>query len=303
MRRWSWTSSLRICWKAGDFVRWSATTREPRAATPEPCTGGSDPGVATSRARSSNSDPQSLYKVRVASGIAEGRTDRREPEGGSALLPVMLMMFLFSAIALGASVVIRVEISVADRFRQSAEALYAADAGLAGVLAELRTLPGWTPVLDGSRRSGLSQGIFSGSKAVPGGGVVLICCGPQSAADRLASDTRLSPLPARRSVQWRPFLWTTLDALAPSEPPSRFFIVVWVADDEADGDGDGSTDENGIVIVRSEALEPNGLRRIVEAYVARPPENASEQERAAEEPEAGTAVRPAVDILRWREVR
>jgi hypothetical protein len=62
----------------------------------------------------------------------------------------MLLMFLFSAIAIAMVVVVRIEISVATRFVQAAQALYAADAALAVTLSELRTLADWTPVLSGT---------------------------------------------------------------------------------------------------------------------------------------------------------
>lgn len=209
---------------------------------------------------------------------------------GSALLPVMLLMFLFSAIVLGASAVVRVEITVGERFRGATEALYAAEAALASTVAELRALPSWNPVIDGTAPSASAQGLYAGNHVVPGGGLVRVCCGPQSAAGRLARDTSLSPLPARRAVQWRPFLWTTEAALLPGASASRRFLLVWVADDEGDGDGVAGVDANGIVLVRAEAVEPGGLRRAVEAYVQRPIDGFP--------PPAAV-----VSVFGWREVR
>ena len=203
---------------------------------------------------------------------------------GSALLPVLLLMFLFSAIALGAAVVMRVEVTLAHRFRQSAEALSAAEAGLAVAVAELRTIDGWSPVLDGGRVSASSQGAVSGAKRIPGGGTLVVCCGSGSAASRLDAETRASPLPSRRSVQWRPFLWSTLDALTGNAPPSGLFVIVWVGDDEEDGDGEWGKDANGTVIVRAEAARADGLHRALEALVTR-------------------VVPGSVAIVSWREVR
>jgi hypothetical protein len=233
----------------------------------------------------------------------------RSAHSGSALLTVLLLMLLFSAVALGLPVVVRVELTIAARFKQSAEALYAAEAALAAAVGELRALTDWAPVLSGTRGSALSEGAFTGSKAVPQGGEVVVCCGPHSAAGRLAAETAASPLPARRSVQWQPFLWTALHALIPAEPASRLFLVVWVADDETDGDADTTSDANGVVIVRAEALAPDGLRRIVEAYIARVPAELQVEEPGAgesgeDEPPAGLpATAPGVRILAWREVR
>jgi hypothetical protein len=224
---------------------------------------------------------------------------RCDAERGGALLSVILIMFLFAAIALGATAVIRVERLVGDQYRQSSMALSAAEAGGETVASELRVMAAWTPVINGTAQSALSQGVFSGSKPVPAGGSVNLCCGLGSAADRLATDTSLSPLPARRAIRWRPYLWTTLDALAPRDPPSRLFVAVWVGNDEDDPGGE-SSDTNDLVLIRSEALEPNGLRRIVEALIGRHPRvgglyaggSLTEEER-----------RMRIGILRWREIR
>ena len=217
---------------------------------------------------------------------------RRSRERGSALLPVMLVMFLFSAIAFGASIVVRTETIVSARFRRASEALYAADAGLAAALSELREHPSWTPILDGTAASMFSIGPFQGSASVPGGGTITLCCSAGSVADHVANESRLSAVPARRLLEWQPFLWSPLDALAGNPTPSGFMIVVFVADDdEDDGDVDPRRDVNGIVTVRAEAVEPGGVRRAVEALVR----------RRDPSPEAGP--RPSVAILRWREIR
>lgn len=217
---------------------------------------------------------------------------RRSGEGGSILLPVLLLMMLFTAIAAGAAIVVRMELFLQERFRQGAEAFYAADAALATAIAELRRLPSWTAVLDGSVTSSSSRGGLSDPKSVPGG-VVLVCCGAGSLSERLARETQASPARSRRTVQWQPFLWTPFDALGPWPAPGGLYVAVWVGDDEADGDGAPGLDSNGVVIVRAEAVHPSGTRRIVEAYVAQPG------------PPPGDEPVPlrGVAVLGWREVR
>jgi hypothetical protein len=228
--------------------------------------------------------------------------EERSGQTGTTLLIVVLVMFLFSAIALGAASVARVEVLVANRYQASVEALFAADAGLESVIADLRTIPNWTAVISGARQSPLSQGSFQGSKPIPHSGNVLVCCGPGSLADRLATDTAASALPVRRAVQWRPFLWSAVDDLAPRDPPSRLYVAVWVGNDEADTSGGAVADTNDTVVVRAEALDSNGLRRIVEAVVAR--QLRSEEGGLYSE---GSALEEArlmrVGILSWREVR
>ena len=215
-------------------------------------------------------------------------------DGGSALLPVMLLMFLFSAIAVAMVAVVRVETTVAGRSVQSAQALYAADAAVAVAISEMRALNDWTPVLSGAAQSALSDGAFAGRKNVPGGGSVLVCCGASSIGGRLGQESAASAAVARRALPWRPYLWSSFAALLPRSPPSRVYLVVFVQDDddgEDEDDGDGSADVNGRVVVRAEAVQPDGLRRSVEALIAREPGD----------PLRGLA--PAVRLLRWREAR
>jgi hypothetical protein len=210
---------------------------------------------------------------------------------GSALLPVLLLMFLFAAVSIGIATVVRIETTVGARFVEAAGALYAADAGINLAMSEMRTLPDWTGLLSGAAQSVVSQGAFAGAKRVPGGGTVLTCCGPSSVVGRLERESAASPLAPRAALPWRPFLWCALDQVAPRSPPSRLFLAVFIKDDEEDGDGDGARDANGRVVVRSEAVHPDGLRRAVEALVERHPGD----------PLASVA--PAVRLLRWREVR
>jgi hypothetical protein len=211
-------------------------------------------------------------------------------EGGSALLIVLVLTFLFSALTIGATTVVGVETSITSRYRDGIEALYIADAGLAVVLAELRTLPDWSPILRGALRSSASQGSFSGSASVAGG-TVFLCCGGGSLFERLARESAASPVPARRTLAWHPFLWSPWNVMADRPGPGGFFVLSLLQDDEEDGDADEATDLNGVVVVRSEAIRPDGLRRTVEALVAREPGD------------PGHGIPAAVRVLRWREVR
>jgi hypothetical protein len=227
-----------------------------------------------------------------------------ESARGSALLSVTLLMFLFSAIAVAAAVVIRVEVIVAERFRQSEEARYAAQAALEVAVAELRPLSSWSTVVNGADNSRFTQGGFLGAKNVPGGGVVNVCCDVDSVFDRFTTTSRASPVPVRRALVWRPFIWTTFNALVPRDPPSRLFVIVFVADDEEDVVTEGEGDTNGVLLLRAEAIDPSGLHRTVEALIARPavgqPQKDAETGMAIEEPQTAMS---QVAILTWREVR
>jgi hypothetical protein len=228
------------------------------------------------------------------------RSNHTRSERGSGLLVVILFTALFSAIAIGAAVSARVEVAVSEQYRQSMAALFAADAAAEAVVAELRGLGDWSPVVQGMLRSGASQGSFEGPKSIPSGGTVTLCCGPGTASDRLAADMQSSAIPARRAILWRPFLWSAFDLLAGRTAPTRLFVVVWVSNDEEDLAGGSAVDTNGAVLVRAEAFERDGVRRIVELRLVRQPEGSglysegslSEEER-----------RMRVAVLKWREVR
>jgi len=203
---------------------------------------------------------------------------------------VLTLTFLFSAIVIGATTVVTIETTVTGRYKDGIEALYVAEAGVAVVLAELRTLPDWTPVLGGALSSSASQGMFSGSPSVAGG-TVFLCCGARSVFARLANESASSAVPARRTLAWHPYLWSSWNALAGQPGAGQFFLIVLIQDDEQDGDRDQGTDLNGVVVVRSEAVRPDGLRRSVEALVAR------------EAGDPGHGIPASVRVLRWGEVR
>ena len=204
---------------------------------------------------------------------------------------VLTLMFLFVALAIGTTTVVGVESTVSRRFRDGIEALYVAEAGLALVVAELRDLPDWGPVLSGVVRSPLARGAFAGQASVAAGGRVSLCCGEGSIGGRLTRELATDPVPARRGLAWQPYLWSPWDALVPQPWPGPHFLTVHLQDDEGDGDADGDSDLNGVVVVRSEVVRPDGLRRAVEGVVA----------RELGDPDLGTAT--GVRILRWREVR
>lgn len=230
--------------------------------------------------------PRSCTGRPVSRRLCAAGVDRRSGQGGSALLPVMLLMLLFSAIAIGAAAVVRVEVLVADRFRRSAEARYAAEAALGAALAELRRSPDWAPVTAGIQTSVLSQGAFAGYQSVPAGGAVHLCCEPDSVFGRLEQETRAGS-PFRQALVWRPFLWTSFRALTGSTASDRLYLVVFTAAtgrEVAGASGDGVGEDDSLVI-RAEAVDPAGLRRVVESLVGR---------------RRGEGV---VRTLTWREVR
>ena len=177
---------------------------------------------------------------------------------------MLTLTFLFSALAVGTTTVVSMEAVVAAKFKDGVEALYVADAGVALVVAELRELPDWTRCCRGPFVRVCREGPFLGSAAVSGGAVFL-CCGGESVGARLARESAVDPVPGRRGLVWRPYLWSAWDGLVTQPQPGPLFLIVWVQDDEKKmGTRRRSTDLNGIVAVRAETVRPDGLRRVVE---------------------------------------
>jgi hypothetical protein len=70
---------------------------------------------------------------------------------------------------------------------------------------------------------------------------------------------------------WRLFISGPFARAAPGSGCGPFYLLVWVADDGADTDGDPSVDSNGIVTVRADALGPDGGRASTLLSVMRTP--------------------------------
>jgi hypothetical protein len=215
-------------------------------------------------------------------------------ERGAILVQVLMLMTLVTAIAAGLAMIARVESMVSAHFRQRREAAAAAAAAVEVALQELRVVPDWTAVLDGSRPARFAAGSAGETRQLPGGPVT-VCCGSGSLTDRLRIATGLP---------WTPFGWSTLAGLTGAGPDGTPFVVVWVADDEADGDGDPLTDGNATVRVFAQAIGPSGGRRAIEATIERGPAGAGGvySPNPVEPPVTpGVAPTPFPRVLVWRE--
>ena len=76
---------------------------------------------------------------------------------------------------------------------------------------------------------------------------------------------------------------------------SPVYVVLWIADDVDDGDGDPLRDSNGALLVRAEAFGLRGVRRRIDATLAR--DDGGEPIRGRDRE------RTEVRMICWREVR
>ena len=201
---------------------------------------------------------------------------RLADERGIALIIALMAMMLLTA--LGAAVVMgsNTETHIAANYRNSQEALYAADAAVERVVQDLLLIPRWNDILGGTAQSGFVDGAMTAAKTLPGGGQMTLCCGANTATGQLQSETDTLNMWGANNPQWKLFAWGPLADMLPNDQiDSPMYVAVWVADDPADGpdnssaDGNPLVDMNGTLTLHAEAVGPSGTRKIVEVTVAR----------------------------------
>jgi hypothetical protein len=219
---------------------------------------------------------------------------RKAPsERGTALLCALLVTALLATLGAALVVVVTAETLVSAHHAASQQALYAAEAGAERAIGELRALTSWQTVPMPGSTSALAD-LNDGSLAPElADGTVLDLA--QLSVERQADSNGFFPNTPDRP-EWRLFGHVSLDQMiaevASSAPP---YLLVWVADDPDDLDGDPGRDSNDILMVRSEAVAGAGVRRSVQATILR---------RSALDGAAGGGVmRSDVKVIAWMEVR
>lgn len=210
---------------------------------------------------------------------------------GAALLIAITLVLFVIAIGAAVSVASRTEMLIAASFRESREMLYAAEGAAALAIRDLDATADWSAVLSGAVASSFTDGAAIGSRTLPGGATVVLCCG----AGSLTSDVQQRAHGGRSwgadTPEWQIFAWgPAANWLPPGRLDTPLYVVVWVADDSGDGDGNPAADTNGVVELHAQALGVNAGRRVVEARVQR-------LAAAATPPPAG------LRVVSWRELR
>ena len=192
---------------------------------------------------------------------------RPDNESGSALLIAILLVLMLTAVASVVALNSRIETLVAANFRQGHEALFVARGGLARAIQDLSALADWTPVLSGTP-STFTSGAATGSRQLPGGDVVILCCGPGTLTDALQQRANGGRSWGADTPVWQLYAWgAAADWLPAGRSTNPFYLAVWVADDVDDADGNPLVDSNGTIVVHALSLGPLTARRSVEATV------------------------------------
>ena len=213
---------------------------------------------------------------------------RSGTDRGVALLAALVIMALVSAMGLGLALTTSYEPLAAANFESNRSARLAAEAGVAIAVHELAGLADWNLVLAGLAGSAVLEhgdidvDLPDGSRAGLGELTARATCGragPCADTDR-AAFTAARPW-GPNNPDWRVFGQGRLDRLVPEGAGlAPAVIVVWVADDPAELDGDPLTDSGvgpggewrpgGCVLaVRAEAFSARFAHSAVVATVAR----------------------------------
>jgi hypothetical protein len=219
---------------------------------------------------------------------------RGPAERGTALLCVLMVTTLLATLSAALVLVAITESMSSANHGAAQQALYAADAALEQTRGELATAD-WriTPGV------GISGYLIDHEQMprAPDGAVLDLAA--LTAARQAESDASFSPSPDR--PLWRLFGHGRFGDLAPaglSVPPA--YLLVWVADDGDERDGDRGQDSNNVLLVRTEAYGVAGAHRSIEATLMLQTEPAGEGESGVPAP---PPVRRGVRVLSWKEVR
>ncbi|MPZ18377.1 MAG: hypothetical protein GEV06_10760 [Luteitalea sp.] len=183
---------------------------------------------------------------------------------GAALILALLVTLLLTVVGSALIMAVATEHLITANDRDAEELVHAADAGLERAFLELSHVPVWTDVLTGRALSRVRDDTLL--PRFPDGRIVSLVDlthDVQTTSDR-------GPWGAN-NPRWRLFVYGSLaDVVGLTlEGPPLAYVVVWVADDHADGDGNPLQDDNDTVTLRCEAYGVRHGRRAIEATVAR----------------------------------
>lgn len=201
---------------------------------------------------------------------------------------VVALMSLLLLTALGIALVLTTstESMISANFNNGQEALYAAEAGIERSMQDVLTVADWNTIISGATTSAFVDGAAGGERRLPGGGTIdlsqamnMANCNkvdPCSAADmnQLTAERRWGT----NNPRWQLYAYAPLNDLLPTSTiNSNFYVVVFVADDASEVDGDPSKDTNGVLAMRAEAFGPGNSHKVIEVTLART--DATELER------------------------
>lgn len=224
---------------------------------------------------------------------------------GIALVLAILVTSFLTAIGLGLALIVMMDRLATGNLRGSVAMLYAADAVIELAARDLSQLEDWNLALAGQSRSTFTDGEPSGSRPIPGGGTLdLIAatnqlnCGRATSCSDAQMDANSKERPwGPNNPRWRLYAFGPMGNIVQFARPAVCYLLVWVADDPREEDGDALSDANedepghGVLRLRAEAYGASGSRRAVEAELVR---------QCLPEAEA---CQPRIRVQSWQELR
>jgi hypothetical protein len=209
--------------------------------------------------RSRLSGPEGAHE----DGLDSGR-DRRAGERGTVLVAVLAAVMGLSAVAMGVAILVTVDARVDAVAATRLQAQLAAESALEIACAELAAEGDWNLVLVGARRSAALAA--RDRPVVPGWGELDV--GALTVA--LQRQTTARSVWRDNSAIWRRYLeGVPAERLSIDPPRLAPYVVVWVADDEAEVDDRPEQDSNGLLTVRADAYGSGGAHAAVVAAIRR----------------------------------
>lgn len=204
-------------------------------------------------------------------------------QAGFGLVSVLIWLSLLATLSLGVALATSAEAPAAAALHEKLRMARAAESSVALAVATLAQHADWTSAPGGGLLSTFTDGAPGPRPA--GGAVIdlvaetnLRTCGRPAACDDV---TTAAPSAARpwgvRNPRWQLLVHQPLPALdAAAGAVCPCYLVAWVADDPADGDGDprrdapGGVEGHGLLLVRGAAFGALGALAEVEALVSQP---------------------------------
>lgn len=224
---------------------------------------------------------------------------------GIALVLAILVTSFLTAIGLGLALIVMMDRLATGNLRGSVAMLYAADAVIELAARDLSQLEDWNEALTGQSRSTFADGEPSGSRPIPGAGTVDLTaatnqlnCGRATPCSDAQMDANSKERPwGANNARWQLYAYGPMGNIVQFARPADCYLLVWVADDSREEDGDALSDAyedepgHGVLRLRAEAYGAAGSRRAVEAELVRQCW-----------PEAGPC-RRRIRVQSWQELR
>jgi Tfp pilus assembly protein PilX len=200
-------------------------------------------------------------------------------ERGVALVVALLSMLLLSALGIGLMMTTTAESMIATNYRDSGEALYAADAGIERVIQDLLTVPDWNRLLEeNNARTSFTDGADPGDRTLPDGSTISLVSATNMLNCRKTANCTVAEMNAwtterpwsTNNPRWRLVGYSPIaDIIETGTVLSQMYVAVWIADDQAEVDNDPTKDTNGVLLMRAVALGPGGAASTVEITLGR----------------------------------